>query len=80
MNISALIYNPFQFGENWKELESFLKEILSLKCSGWHPVGVYDKQSVNQSVIKNISNSKHESTAHVTAHVKDLVLPRGGRA
>ena len=28
LNISVLICNPFQFGENWKELESFLKERL----------------------------------------------------
>lgn len=52
----------------------FLKEILSLKCTGLHPVGVYDKQNENHSIITSVSNSKHESTAHVTAHVKDLVL------
>jgi len=48
----------------------FLKEILSLKCTGLHPVGVYDKQNENHSIITSVSNSKNESTAHV----KDLVL------
>ncbi len=55
-------------------LQTYLKEILSLKCTGLHPVGVYDKQNENHSIITSVSNSKHESTAHVTAHVKDLVL------
>ena len=35
---------------------------------------VCDKQILNHSIITSVSNSKHESTAHVTAHVKDLVL------
>lgn len=51
-------------------LQTYLKEVLSLKCSGWHQVGVYDKQNENHSIITSVSNSKHESSAHV----KDLVL------
>lgn len=50
--------------------QTYLKERLSPKCTGLHPVGVYGKQNENHSIITSVSNSKHESTAHV----KDLVL------
>ena len=32
--------------------QTYLKEILSLKCTGWHPIGVYDKQVANQSLLQ----------------------------